>query len=141
MSLRRLRHRAQSQSVRVDQHPTETLLLQPPVGEVLREPARGALRRQILHGRGVDERDAELRFDRVYEAAYGIGMDLRGNTKGLESSLDVLVRRLDQNGLPRESGEPTARSQELPPVGTVHATRSGRLLRSNASRFSMPITV
>ena len=38
----------QSQAVRVDQYPTEALPLQPPVGEVLREPARGALGRQIL---------------------------------------------------------------------------------------------
>ena len=44
-------------------------------------------------------------------------MDLRGNTERLESSLDILIRRLDQDRLPPEPGEPTARGQERPAVG------------------------
>jgi hypothetical protein len=75
---------------------------------MFREPARGALCRQILYGRRVNERDAELRFDRVQSAADGIGMDCRGYRERLESPLDVLIRRLDENGLPSEPGEPTA---------------------------------
>jgi hypothetical protein len=38
-----------------------------------------------------------------------VGMNIRENAEGLEVSLEVLVRRFDQNRLPAETGEPTAR--------------------------------
>ena len=44
-------------------------------------------------------------------------MDFRGYRERLESPLDVLIRRLDENRLPPEPGEPTACGQERPAVG------------------------
>ena len=101
-----------SQSVRVDQHPAVTLIFQPPVSEVLREPARGAFRRKILNAGAIDDGDAELGLDRVQGAADSIGMHLGGNVERLEASLDVLTGSLDENGLPTQPPKPTACSEK-----------------------------
>ena len=93
------------------------LLLEPPVSEVLREPARGALGRKIL-GRGrVDDGDAELGLDRVQQATYGIGMHLGRDVEHVEAAFDVFERRFDHDCLPLETGEPAADGKKPPPVG------------------------
>jgi hypothetical protein len=106
-----------SQSVRVDQHPAVTLIFQPPVSEVLREPARGAFRRKILNAGAIDDGDTELGLDRVQGAADSIGMYVGGNVERFEAPLDVLKGRLDEDGLPTEPGKPTAYSEKALSVG------------------------
>jgi len=79
----------------VDQHSTEAVLFQPPVGEVFGQPTRGSLRCEIPVGGRADDGDTELGFDGVQRAADGVGVNPKRIVHALEAAFDVLQRRFD----------------------------------------------
>ncbi len=54
---------ARSESIVVDQHSSEAVVFQPPVGEVFGQPTRRSLRGENPVGGGVGDGDAEFRFN------------------------------------------------------------------------------
>ena len=69
---------------------------------MLRKPTGGTLGGQFAMPGGEEDGNAKLGFDGVQQPTDGVGMNFGLNFVRVPSTLEVFVRRFDQDGLPSQ---------------------------------------